>query len=78
MSRAQEPTNGKDNQSPLPKPGDRVGIAGRSETFIVIAVDEKNASVSLQPVSEPELAPVEKVICLRPPKSGEEGADQSS
>jgi hypothetical protein len=78
MSHAPEPTNRKDNQSPLPKVGDRVGIAGRSETFIVIAVDEKNASVSLQPVSEPEHVPVEKVISLRPPKSGEEDADPSS
>jgi hypothetical protein len=54
--------------TPLPKIGDRVSIAGRHESFIVIAIDESNASVSLRPVGESAFVPADKVISLRPPK----------
>ena len=54
--------------TPLPKIGDHVSIAGRHESFIVIAIDEKNASVSLRRVGESAITPADKVISLRPPK----------
>jgi hypothetical protein len=54
------------NNAPLPKIGDRVGLAGRDEAFIVIAVDEENRSVSLAREDRFVRLPIEKILSLMP------------
>jgi hypothetical protein len=66
MSDRQAPKLPTNNQTHLPKLGDRVMLVGRSETFVVVAVDEETASVSLRPDRQDAGRPVDKVVCLRP------------